>query len=80
MGRDGRQDVAGRLKVDTQPGGAIVPPFEVFDAASKGVLDVGMTPFGYIQGRHPATIPMSHGPLFGMDGSTTTAGTTTAAA
>jgi TRAP-type mannitol/chloroaromatic compound transport system substrate-binding protein len=59
---------AGRLKVDTQPGGAIVPPFEVFDAASKGVLDVGMTPFGYIQGRHPATIPMSHGPLFGMDG------------
>jgi TRAP-type mannitol/chloroaromatic compound transport system substrate-binding protein len=58
----------GRLKVDVQPGGAIVPPFEVFDAASKGVLDVGMTPFGYIQGRHPATIPMSHGPLFGMDG------------
>ena len=59
---------SGRLKVDVQPGGAIVPPFEVFDAASKGVLDVGMTPFGYIQGRHPATIPMSHGPLFGMDG------------
>ena len=59
---------AGRLKVETQPGGAIVPPFEVFDAASKGVLDVGMTPFGYIAGRHPATIPMSHGPLFGMDG------------
>ena len=59
---------AGRLKVETQPGGAIVPPFEVFDGASKGVLDVGMTPFGYIQGRHPATIPMSHGPLFGMDG------------
>ena len=45
-----------------------MPPFEVFDAASKGVLDVGMTPFGYIAGRHPATIPMSHGPLFGMDG------------
>lgn len=59
---------AGRLKVETAPGGAIVPPFEVFDAASKGVLDVGMTPFGYIQGRHPGTIPMSHGPLFGMDG------------
>ena len=58
----------GRLKVSTAPGGAIVPPFEVFDAASKGVLDVGMTPFGYIAGRHPATIPMSHGPLFGMDG------------
>ena len=51
-----------------RPGGAIVPPFEVFDAASKGVLDVGMAPFGYILGRTPVTIPMSHGPLFGMDG------------
>src|SRR3546814_3035184 len=27
-----------------------------------------MSPFGYIQGRNEATIPMSHGPLFGMDG------------
>lgn len=59
---------AGRLKVETLPAGAIVPAFEVFDATSKGVLDVGMTPFGYIQGRNTATIPMSHGPLFGMDG------------
>jgi len=59
---------AGRLKIETLPAGAIVPAFEVFDATSKGVLDVGMAPFGYIQGRHTATIPMSHGPLFGMDG------------
>ena len=59
---------AGRLKIETLPGGAIVPPFEVFDATSKGVLDVGMAPFGYILGRNTATIPMSHGPLFGMDG------------
>jgi len=58
----------GRLKVQTLPAGAIVPAFEVFDATSKGVLDVGMAPFGYIAGRHTATIPMSHGPLFGMDG------------
>ena len=58
----------GRFMVDAQPGGAIVPPFEVFDAVSKGVLDVGMITFGYIQGRNTATIPMSHGPLFGMDG------------
>jgi TRAP-type mannitol/chloroaromatic compound transport system substrate-binding protein len=58
----------GRLKIDTLPAGAIVPAFEVFDATSKGVLDVGMAPFGYIQGRNTATIPMSHGPLFGMDG------------
>jgi TRAP-type mannitol/chloroaromatic compound transport system substrate-binding protein len=59
----------GRLKVETLPAGAIVPAFEVFDATSKGVLDVGMAPFGYILGRNTATIPMSHGPLFGMDGS-----------
>ena len=58
----------GRLKVETLPAGAIVPAFEVFDATSKGVLDVGMAPFGYIQGRNTATIPMSHGPVFGMDG------------
>lgn len=58
----------GRFTAETQPGGAIVPPFEVFDAVSKGVLDVGMITFGYIQGRNTATIPMSHGPLFGMDG------------
>jgi len=58
----------GRVKMDVQPGGAIVPPFEVFDAVSKGVLDFGMITFGYIQGRNTATIPMSHGPLFGMDG------------
>ena len=60
---------AGRLKIETLPAGAIVPPFEVFDATSKNVLDVGMGPFGYILGRNTATIPMSHGPLFGMDGS-----------
>ena len=59
----------GRLKIETLPAGAIVPPFEVFDATSKNVLDVGMAPFGYILGRNTATIPMSHGPLFGMDGS-----------
>ena len=58
----------GRFKVDPQPAGAIVPAFEVFDAVSKGVLDVGMITFGYIQGRNTATIPMSHGPIFGMDG------------
>ena len=51
------------------PAAPSFPPFEVFDATSKDVLDVGMAPFGYILGRNTATIPMSHGPLFGMDGS-----------
>jgi TRAP-type mannitol/chloroaromatic compound transport system substrate-binding protein len=59
---------AGRLKIEVLPGGAIVPPFEVFDATSRGVLDVGMAPFGYILGKSLVGIPLSHGPLFGMDG------------
>lgn len=58
----------GRLDIEVLPGGAIVPPFEVFDATSRGVLDVGMAPFGYILGKSLAGIPLSHGPVFGMDG------------
>jgi TRAP-type mannitol/chloroaromatic compound transport system substrate-binding protein len=58
----------GRLKIETLPAGTIVPAFEVFDAAHKGVLDVGMAPFGYILGKSLVGIPLSHGPLFGMDG------------
>jgi TRAP-type mannitol/chloroaromatic compound transport system substrate-binding protein len=58
----------GRLKIETLPAGAIVPAFEVFDATSRGVLDVGMAPFGYILGKSLVGIPLSHGPLFGMDG------------
>ena len=45
---------AARLKIETLPAGAIVPAFEVFDATSKNVLDVGMGPFGYILGRNEA--------------------------
>ena len=33
----------GRLKVDYLVGGAVVKPFEVTDAVSKGVLDAGYT-------------------------------------
>jgi TRAP-type mannitol/chloroaromatic compound transport system substrate-binding protein len=58
----------GRLKIETLPAGAVVPAFEVFDATSRGVLDVGMAPFGYILGKSLVGIPLSHGPLFGMDG------------
>ena len=61
---------AGRLKIETPPGGAIVPPFEVFDATSKGVLDVGMTPLRLHPGpQHWRRSRCRHGPLFGMDGS-----------
>jgi TRAP-type mannitol/chloroaromatic compound transport system substrate-binding protein len=59
---------AGRVKVEALPAGAIVPAFEVFDGTSRGVLDVGASPFGYILGKSLVGIPLSHGPLFGMDG------------
>jgi TRAP-type mannitol/chloroaromatic compound transport system substrate-binding protein len=58
----------GRLKIEVLPAGAIVPAFEVFDATSRGVIDVGQAPFGYILGKSLVGIPLSHGPLFGMDG------------
>ena len=58
----------GKVKMETLPAGAVVPAFEVFDATSRGVLEVGASPFGYILGKSLAGIPLSHGPVFGMDG------------
>jgi TRAP-type mannitol/chloroaromatic compound transport system substrate-binding protein len=58
----------GRLRIETLPAGAIVPAFEVFDAVHRGVIEVGQAPFGYILGKSLVGIPLSHGPLFGMDG------------
>jgi TRAP-type mannitol/chloroaromatic compound transport system substrate-binding protein len=57
----------GRLKMDLLPAGAIVPPFEIQDAVNRGVIDAGHTAGGYIVGKLPAMIPLTHGPLFGMD-------------
>ena len=57
----------GRLKMDVSPAGAVVPPFEIQDAVSRGVLDAGHTTPGYIIGKLKAFIPLTHGPLFGMD-------------
>jgi TRAP-type mannitol/chloroaromatic compound transport system substrate-binding protein len=45
----------------------VVPPFEIQDAVSRGVLDAGHTTPGYIIGKLAAFIPLTHGPLFGMD-------------
>lgn len=58
----------GKVKMEALPAGAVVPAFEVFDATSRGVLEVGASPFGYILGKSLAGIPLSHGPVFGMDG------------
>jgi TRAP-type mannitol/chloroaromatic compound transport system substrate-binding protein len=57
----------GRLQIELSPAGAVVPPFEIQDAVSRGVLDGGHTTPGYIIGKLKAFIPLTHGPLFGMD-------------
>jgi TRAP-type mannitol/chloroaromatic compound transport system substrate-binding protein len=57
----------GRLRMELSPAGAIVPPFEIQDAVNRGVLDAGHTTPGYIIGKLKAFIPLTHGPLFGMD-------------
>ncbi len=44
----------GRLKINMQAAGAIVPAFEVLDATHKGILDVGHAWPGYWYGKHPA--------------------------
>src|SRR5688572_11801394 len=57
----------GRFKLDLASAGAVVPPFEIQDAVNRGVLDAGHTTPGYIIGKLKAFIPLTHGPLFGMD-------------
>lgn len=60
---------AGRLEIETLPAGAVVPPFEILDAVSRGVLDGGHTWSPYWQGKHKASVLMSGGPggTYGMD-------------
>ncbi len=57
----------GRLKIEPLPDGAVVPAFQVLDASSRGVVDGAHTAPAYWIGRSRAAIPLSHGPLFGMD-------------
>jgi TRAP-type mannitol/chloroaromatic compound transport system substrate-binding protein len=57
----------GRLKIETLPAGAVVGAFEVLDAVARGVIDGGHSAPGFYTGKHWAAIPLSHGPLFGMD-------------
>ncbi len=59
----------GRLEIETLPAGAVVPPFEILDAVSRGVLDGGHTWSPYWQGKHKAAVLMSGGPggTYGMD-------------
>ena len=60
---------AGRLQIEMQPSGAVVPVFEVLDAVHKGVLDGGHTAAAYWLGKNRAATlfgPAPGGP-FGMD-------------
>jgi len=61
------KNAGGRFKLELLPAGAIVPAFEIQDAVNRGVLDAGHTTPGYIIGKLRAFIPLTHGPLFGMD-------------
>jgi len=59
----------GRLKINMQAAGAIVPAFDVLDATHKGVLDVGNAWPGYWYGKHPAATLFASipGGPFGMN-------------
>ena len=59
----------GRLKIETLPAGAIVPPFEVLEATSKKVLEGAHAWAGYWVGKNKAAVLLTGGPggTFGMD-------------
>ena len=46
----------GRLKIEVFGAGEIVPPFEVFDAVSRGVAEVGHGASYYWKGKIPAAV------------------------
>lgn len=59
----------GKVKVETQPAGAVVPAFEVLDAVSKKVIDGAHSWAGYWVGKNKTSILFTGGPggTFGMD-------------
>ena len=61
------KNAGGRFKLELLPAGAIVPAFEIQDPVNRGVLDAAHTTPGYIIGKLRVFIPLTHGPLFGMD-------------
>ncbi len=59
----------GTLRIETMPGGQVVPPFEVLDATHKKVIDGAHTWAGYWTGKNRVSILFTGGPggTFGMD-------------
>ena len=61
-------DMSGaRLKIDVLPAGAVVKPFDLIDAVSKGTLDGGHGVLAYWYGKSSALALWGSGPAFGMD-------------
>ncbi|MDH3407445.1 MAG: TRAP transporter substrate-binding protein [Gammaproteobacteria bacterium] len=63
----------GRLRIDYLVGGAVVKPFEVTDAVSKGVLDAGHTVPVYWYGKSKVASLFGSGPINGCDAAQTLA-------
>jgi TRAP-type mannitol/chloroaromatic compound transport system substrate-binding protein len=57
----------GRLRIDYLVAGAVVKPFEVMDAVSKGVLDAGHTVPVYWYGKSKVASLFGSGPINGCD-------------
>ncbi|MEK7206926.1 MAG: TRAP transporter substrate-binding protein, partial [Pseudomonadota bacterium] len=57
----------GRLKIEVLPAGAVVKPFELLDAVSRGTLDGGHGVVAYHYGKENALALWGSGPAFGMD-------------
>ncbi|MFT4103181.1 MAG: TRAP transporter substrate-binding protein [Burkholderiaceae bacterium] len=58
---------SGRLRIDMLPADAVVKPYDLLDAVSKGVLDGGHGILSLWYGKHPAFSLWGSGPSFGMD-------------
>jgi TRAP-type mannitol/chloroaromatic compound transport system substrate-binding protein len=57
----------GRIRIDYLVAGAVVKPFEVMDAVSKGVLDAGHTVPVYWYGKSKVASLFGSGPINGCD-------------
>jgi TRAP-type mannitol/chloroaromatic compound transport system substrate-binding protein len=57
----------GDLRIDVLPAGAVVPPFGLLDAVSKGTLDGGHGVLVYHYGKQQALALWGSSPAFGMD-------------
>jgi len=57
----------GDLKIEVLPAGAVVPPFQLLDAVSKGTLDGGHGVLVYHYGKQNAVALWGSGPGYAMD-------------